>query len=101
NYGQADTFYSFLRDHIIPLGEQKDAGQVIERSFIGHSLGGLFAAYLLARGDTLFTNLYALSPALWIDEYHILNYESKQQAKLRSLRKNIWVSCGVMKLSIV
>jgi predicted alpha/beta superfamily hydrolase len=94
NYGQADSFYYFLQHTIMPLAEKKFSGHIIERSFIGHSLGGLFAAYLLVNGDSLFNNLYALSPALWIDGYHILDYESSQQDKLNKLEKNIWISCG-------
>lgn len=94
DYGQADNFYSFLGDEIIPLAEKKYAGHPISRSYIGHSLGGLFAAYLFVKGDELFDNVYALSPSLWIDNYHILNYEREQQSKLRTLKKNVWISCG-------
>lgn len=94
DYGQADNFYSFLKNEIIPLAEKKYAGYTISRSFIGHSLGGLFAAYLFVNGDELFDNVYALSPSLWIDNYHILDYENEQQDKLRKLKKNVWISCG-------
>lgn len=94
NYGQADSFYYFLQHTIIPTVEEKFSGRVIQRSFIGHSLGGLFAAYLLVNADSLFADLYALSPALWIDDYHILDYESQQQDKIGKLEKNIWISCG-------
>jgi predicted alpha/beta superfamily hydrolase len=94
DYGQADQFYSFLKNEIIPLAEKKYAGYIISRSFIGHSLGGLFATYLFISGDQLFDNVYALSPSLWIDNYHLLNYESSHQDKLRGLKKNVWISCG-------
>lgn len=94
DYGQADNFYNFLKNTIVPLAEKKYSGRIIKRSFIGHSLGGLFASYLLVNGDSLFDNLYALSPSLWIDDYHILDYESLQQNKLNQVKKNIWISCG-------
>jgi predicted alpha/beta superfamily hydrolase len=94
DYGQADNFYSFLKNSIMPLAEKKYAGYTISRSFIGHSLGGLFASYLFINGDTLFDNVYALSPSLWIDNYHVLNYENLQQDRLRNLKKNVWISCG-------
>jgi predicted alpha/beta superfamily hydrolase len=94
DYGQADSFYYFLKNTIIPLVEKDYAQYTIERSFIGHSLGGLFATYLLVNDDSLFTNLYALSPALWIDDYHVLNYESSKQEQLKRLKKNFWLSCG-------
>jgi predicted alpha/beta superfamily hydrolase len=94
NYGQADRFYSFLATSIIPVAEAKYAGHPVKRSFIGHSLGGLFATYLLVRNDSLFTNLYALSPALWIDDYHILGYEQEKQGELKGAMKTLWISCG-------
>lgn len=94
NYGQADSFYHFLRHGVIPVVEKQFSGHVVERSYIGHSLGGLFATYLLLNDDSLFTNLYALSPSLWIDGYQILDYESTQQDKLSGLRRNLWISCG-------
>lgn len=94
DYGQADNFYNFLRNTIVPLAEKKYSNRIVTRSFIGHSLGGLFASYLLVNGDSLFDNLYALSPSLWIDGYHILDYETLQQDRLSNLKKNVWISCG-------
>ena len=94
DYGQADTFYHLLKNKIIPVVEEKFSGHPVKRSFIGHSLGGLFATYLLVNGDSLFNDLYALSPSLWIDDYHILNYENLEQDKLMKRRKDYWISCG-------
>ena len=94
NYGQADTFYQLLKNRITPTVEEKFSGHPIRRSFIGHSLGGLFATYLLVSNDSLFEKLYALSPSLWIDDYHLLDYESLQKARLMNVRKDIWISCG-------
>ncbi|MFC0772328.1 alpha/beta hydrolase [Terrimonas sp. R1] len=94
NYGQADTFYHLLKNKIAPKAEEKFSGHPVKRSFIGHSLGGLFATYLLTNNDSLFSNLYALSPSLWIDDYHILDYENLQKSKLMNISKDIWISCG-------
>jgi predicted alpha/beta superfamily hydrolase len=94
NYGQANIFYQLLKNNIMPVVEEKFSRNPIDRSFIGHSLGGLFSIYLLTNNDSLFKNLYALSPSLWIDNYHILNYESSQQEKLVKVRKDVWISCG-------
>jgi predicted alpha/beta superfamily hydrolase len=94
NYGQSDSFYCFLKNTIMPIAEEKFSGNPIKRSFAGHSLGGLFATYLLVNGDSLFSDIYALSPSLWVDSYHILDYESLHQNKLRSVSKKIRISCG-------
>jgi predicted alpha/beta superfamily hydrolase len=93
-YGQADTFFTFLKGTIIPLAETKYKSHPVQRSFIGHSLGGLFATYLFIHDDSLFHDLYALSPALWIDNYQILKKESEDKNRIMTYNKNIWISCG-------
>lgn len=94
NYGQADTFFAFLKSKILPLAENKFKGHPVQRSFIGHSLGGLFATYLLIHDDSIFHNLYALSPALWIDDYEIIEKENADKDRMMGYSKNIWISCG-------
>jgi predicted alpha/beta superfamily hydrolase len=93
-YGQADTFFAFLKGTILPLAEDKLKGHPVQRSFIGHSLGGLFATYLLIHDDSIFHDLYALSPAVWIDNYKIMEKESANKDRIMSYSKNIWISCG-------
>jgi predicted alpha/beta superfamily hydrolase len=93
-YGQADTFFTFLKGTILPLAENKFKGHPVLRSFIGHSLGGLFATYLLIHDDSVFHDLYALSPAVWIDDYEIMEKESANKDRMMSYSKNIWISCG-------
>jgi predicted alpha/beta superfamily hydrolase len=93
-YGQADTFFAFLKGTILPLAENKYNGHPVQRSFIGHSLGGLFATYLLIHDDSVFHDLYALSPALWIDDYEIMEKESFNKDRMMGYSKNIWISCG-------
>jgi predicted alpha/beta superfamily hydrolase len=94
DYGQSDSFYHFVTHKIIPLTESNFDSCIAVRSWIGHSLGGLFTFYILLNDDSVFTDLYALSPALWIDDYHALDYESLQQERLRNISKNIRISCG-------
>jgi len=58
---------------LIPLIDKRypSAGR---RSILGHSLGGLFAVYCLFRNEGLFDKHFALSPALWIDDYRIFSF---------------------------
>jgi len=93
-YGQADTFFAFLKGTILPLAENKFNDHPVQRSFIGHSLGGLFATYLFIHDDSVFHDLYALSPAIWIDDYEIMEKESANKDRIKSYSKNIWISCG-------
>lgn len=74
NYGQAEKFYSYLKDELIPAVNKKFKTNAGSNSIIGHSLGGLFAFFCLFRSDNLFAKYFALSPALWIDHYSIYKF---------------------------
>jgi len=74
NYGQTEKFYSFLKNELIPSVNLKFKTNADSNSIIGHSLGGLFAFYCLFQSDNLFAKYFALSPALWIDQYSIYKF---------------------------
>jgi len=73
DYGQIEHFYQFLRFELIPFIDSRYPS-VGRRSILGHSLGGLFAVYCLFRNEGLFNEHFALSPALWIDDYRIFSF---------------------------
>lgn len=62
--GGAPVFREVLRSEIMPLIDQayRTSG---DRSLLGFSLGGLFAAYDLFQEDRLFSRYAIASPALW------------------------------------
>ncbi|UAY51531.1 alpha/beta hydrolase [Ferruginibacter albus] len=74
NYGQAEKFYSFLKEELVPSINKKFKTYTDSNSIIGHSLGGLFAFYCLFKDDNLFSKYFALSPALWVDNYSIYKF---------------------------
>ena len=74
DYGHVDNFYSFLKDELIPSINSKYAINTDSNCIVGHSLGGLFAFYCLFKNDNLFAKYFALSPALWIDNYSIYHF---------------------------
>lgn len=64
--GQANLFKDFLVNEFLP---QYDADTDL-RILIGHSFGGMFAAYVSLTDSTTFHRIIALSPSFW------LNYRS-------------------------
>ena len=74
NYGQTEKFYSYLKEELIPSVNVKFKTNADSNSIIGHSLGGLFVFYCLFKADNLFAKYFALSPALWIDNYSIYKF---------------------------
>jgi len=73
-YGQTERFYSFLKNELIPVINSRFRTNTDSNSIIGHSLGGLFVFYCLFKADSLFSRYFALSPALWIDDYSIYKF---------------------------
>jgi uncharacterized protein len=93
NFGHCEEFYQFLQHELIPFIEKKYRCTQ-ERSFIGHSLGGLFAFYCLFKKDHIFRNHVALSPALWINYGNIYDYEKKYFAQSQTLDARLWLCTG-------
>lgn len=93
NFGHCEEFYQFLQHELIPHVE-KNYRIKGDRSFLGHSLGGLFAFYCLFKKEHLFKNLVALSPALWINYGNIYDFEKKYFAHSKTLDARLWLCTG-------
>jgi uncharacterized protein len=93
NFGQTENYYQFLKNELIPQIE-KTYRSTRHRSYIGHSLGGLFAYYCLFKKDRLFKNYISLSPALWINHYNIYDFEKKYRKDSSSLHATLYMCVG-------
>jgi predicted alpha/beta superfamily hydrolase len=93
NFGHCEEFYLFLQNELIPYIE-KNYRCAKERSFVGHSLGGLFAFYCLFKNPHLFRNHVALSPALWINYGNIYEFEKKYYSQSKTLSARLWLCTG-------
>lgn len=69
--GQADDFMKMLEEELFPFIGKKYRTST-HRTIIGHSYGGLFAIYALAKQSTLFSAYLAISPSLWWDEQKVV-----------------------------
>lgn len=92
NYGQAEKFYSYLKNELVPFINIKFKTNVDSNSILGHSLGGLFAFFCLFKSDNLFSKYFALSPALWIDKYSIYKFNHVQTGFSR--KKYLYFASG-------
>lgn len=64
-FGGADDFMNFLELDLKPAVRRQVAVDDSRETIIGHSLGGVFALYVLGRKPDLFTNYVIGSPSLW------------------------------------
>ncbi len=93
NFGNADKFYVFLKEELIPRIEKSMTNKK-DRVFIGHSFGGLFCLYTILREDKLFDKHFAISPSVWAN-YNELDKIEEQYAKThKSLKADITIYVG-------
>jgi len=93
NYGQAEKFYLFLKQELIPYIE-KNYKVNSSKTLIGHSLGGLLVFYCMFKKERLFTNFVALSPALWINHENIYDFERNYRRDSAGLSANLYLCVG-------
>lgn len=91
DYGHIKDFYKFLSDELIRSTESSFKCTT-KRTILGHSLGGLFAFYCLFQNDGIFSNYIALSPALWIDDYSIYDFNKLQSSV--AVKSYLYLSSG-------
>ena len=70
--GGADAHLNFLNSVVFPYIENNFRADAGQRIFSGHSLGGLFGAYILSRKPDTFYGYILGSPSLWFDNKYLL-----------------------------
>lgn len=67
--GGAPAFLAFLGNELLPYLDRAYRTAPL-RVLVGHSLGGLFAAYALGKRPELFTGYVLMEPSLWWNRGH-------------------------------
>lgn len=80
--GGAEDFTGFLNRELIPYVENNFSVYTTpdRRAILGHSAGGLYAAYLFTNHNHLFGKYLMLSPSIWYDDGIILQYEEESRS---------------------
>ncbi|MBL8297164.1 MAG: polysaccharide deacetylase family protein [Rhodanobacteraceae bacterium] len=66
--GNAAQFRDILLDELLPQLAARYPLDLAQASYVGHSYGGLFGAFLLATRPQAFTRYTLVSPSLWYDD---------------------------------
>lgn len=83
NKGGAVRFRNFIANEVIPYMDTTfPIGP--DRTFIGHSYGGLFGAYVLLTEPELFKRYIIVSPSLWYNNRMIFRVEQQTAARRQS-----------------
>jgi hypothetical protein len=78
--GGAEVFHTFIADQVVPYVEAHFPVSK-DRTFIGHSYGGLFGTYVLLTDPDLFNRYVIVSPSLWFDNGLMLRVEAQEAAR--------------------
>ena len=92
-FGKADRFYLFMKNELIPKIEKKLPNKK-DKSFIGHSFGGLFCLYTLLKPDKLFDRHFAISPSIWANYYELDKLEEQFSNANTALNANVILYAG-------
>lgn len=97
--GGADNFYLFLKDELIPeLETRYNIDKSNNKTLIGHSFGGLFTQYVMAkeRASNPFDKFVAIGTSYWYDSGIIFEYEKNYAEKHTDLPVKFYNGMGTL-----
>lgn len=94
--GGAEKFMLFIKNELIPLVEERYGADttIKSRVILGHSYGGLFAAYAFTNFNTVFGNYLILSPSLWYDNEVLFRMEQNSRGINNNSHQLVFMGIG-------
>lgn len=99
--GGADGFMQFIKNELVPKMEHDYSAdtQRQSRTILGHSFGGLLAAYAFTNYNSVFGNYIMLSPSLWYDNEILLKLEQEHRAANQGNPQLVFMGLGELENS--
>jgi predicted alpha/beta superfamily hydrolase len=94
--GGAEKFMRFLKEELIPRMENEFAADTLRKSrvILGHSFGGLLAAFAFTNFNEVFGNYLMLSPSIWYDNEIMLRLEQEHRNTNKSAEQLVFMGLG-------
>ena len=94
--GGADKFMQFIKQELIPKMESDYGADTLRKNriILGHSFGGLAAAYAFTNYNNVFGNYIILSPSIWYDNEIILKMEKQNRTLNRNNHQLVFIGLG-------
>jgi len=97
--GGADRFLRFLSNELIPVIDSTYSTDTINRTIIGHSLGGYFSLYALTKEledkHYYFHHFVAASPSLsYHEDYLLSRLSSLRISNSEAIRRTLYITVG-------
>jgi len=93
-YGQAAAYRDYIERDVFPLIARHYRVDMRRKVYVGHSLGGLFGAYVLLTEPQMFSHYILGSPSLWFDRRTIFDIEANYAKRNRDLPAHVFLSIG-------
>lgn len=96
--GGGEKFRGFIREELLPfIASNYRVTQ--ERTFVGHSYGGLFGAWVLFTTPELFQQYILVSPSLWYDGHLMFRIAKEFAATHAELPAKLYLTVGSREFS--
>ena len=92
--GDAEKFFRFIRNELIPVIDSKYRTHPTDRTLSGASLSGLFSLYVLFEHPGIFNRYRISSPSLWWDNDATFEIEKKYSENHSDLLARVFLSVG-------
>ena len=92
--GGADSFLGLLRSELWPQHAEEHPAACKNSIYFGHSLGGLFGAYVMLTQTDMFDRYILSSPSLWWDNEYVFELERSQALTGQSLDTSAVIGIG-------
>lgn len=93
-YGEAEAYRIYVETQVFPLIAARYRADMTRKTFMGHSYGGLFGAYVLLTRPDMFGTYILGSPSLWFDRKVAFRLEQRFAATRRDLRARVMMVTG-------
>lgn len=96
--GHAEEFMQFIKDELIPRIESDYNADTSreKRIIMGHSYGGLLAAFAFTNYNTVFGNYLMLSPSIWYDSEVLLRLEKDNRNRNENNHQLVYMGLGAL-----
>ena len=92
--GGGEKFREFIAQELQPFTEKNYYADPRDRTFVGHSYGGLFGSFVLISKPEMFQRYILVSPSLWYDNKVIFEMENKFAAQRDNLHARVFLGVG-------
>ena len=93
-HGESLRYRDYLRDAVIPFVEARFRAAPAERTFVGHSYGGLLGAQILMTEPRMFSGYVLGSPSFWFDRKYLLRQTPGLLDQVAAIDADVYMYVG-------